>query len=129
MEQRNRVSTALAVLPANRPMSGSKLTDHPSDPEPPTRLLVLVGEGANDNFQIDFLAQREVGPTGRGEILHQVRTIFGRHVVRHDFQVLLQRALRPPGHDPPEPQTSGGGRPFDGSVAFGFLVASRERFV
>ena len=30
---RNRVTTALAVLPTNRPMSRSKLTDHSSDPE------------------------------------------------------------------------------------------------
>ena len=102
----NRVSTAWAVLPTNRPMSGSELTDHSSDSESRTRLLILVGERANDDFQIDLLAQREVGPTGRGEILHQVRTILGRHVVRHKLQVLLQRPLRPPGHAPPEPQPS-----------------------
>ena len=28
---RNRVSTAWAVLPSNRPMSGSELADHSSD--------------------------------------------------------------------------------------------------
>jgi hypothetical protein len=74
---RNRVPTALAVLPANRPMPCSKLTDHSSDSESETRLLILVGERANDNFQIDLLAQREVGPTGLREILHQLRTVLG----------------------------------------------------
>jgi hypothetical protein len=33
---------------------------------------VLVGERADDDFQIDLLAQREIGPTGRGEIIHDV---------------------------------------------------------
>jgi len=122
---RNRVPTAWAVLPANRPTSRSKLTDHSSDPESRTRLLIPVGERANDNLEIDLLAQREVGPTGRDEILHQLRTVFGRHVVRHKLQVLLDRSLRPSGHYPPEPQPSGGGRLFDGFVPLGFLVASR----
>jgi len=91
--------------------------------------LILVDKGSNDDFQIDLLAQRKVGPTGRGEILHQLRTIFGRHVVRHNLQVLLQRALRPPGHDPPEPQTSAAGRVSDAFAPFGFRVLSWERFV
>jgi hypothetical protein len=34
-------------------------------------LLILVGKRANDNFEIDLLAQREVWPAGQGEILQQ----------------------------------------------------------
>jgi hypothetical protein len=35
-------------------------------------LLILVDEGPDDDLQIDLLAQAEVGPTGRGEIIHRV---------------------------------------------------------
>ena len=112
---------------ANRPMSSSELPDHASDAESPTHLVILVGECANDDFQIDVLAQREVGPTRRGEILHQVRTILGPYVVRHQLQVLLQRPFRPPGHSPPEPQPSiPGGLP-DTSGPLGLRVLSWVR--
>ena len=70
----------MAVLPANRLWAGSKLTNHSSDSEAGTRLLSLVDERANDYFQIDPLAQRQVGPARRGEILHQVRAILRCHV-------------------------------------------------
>jgi hypothetical protein len=110
-------------------MLGSKLTNHASDSETRTRLVILVDERANDDFQIDLLTQSEVGPTGRGEILHQLRAVFGRHVVCHEFQVLLQRPLRPPGHDPPEPEPSAGGWFPDAFVPLGFRVLSWERLL
>src|SRR5690348_9880887 len=110
-------------------MSCSELTNHASDSEPGTRLVILVDERANDNFQIDLLTQSEVGPTGRDEILHQLRAVFGRHVVRHKLQVLLQGALRSPGHDSPEPEPSAGGRSSDAFVPLGFLGRSWERFL
>jgi hypothetical protein len=43
-----------------------------------------------------------------------VRTVCRRHVVGHQLQILPQRALRPPRHDPPEPQPSAAGRSPDG---------------
>src|SRR4051812_42152646 len=109
------------------PVVTPKLTDHSSDSEAGTRLVILVDERANDDFQIDLLTQREVGPTGRGEILHQLRAVLGSHVVCHELQVLLQRPLRPPGHDPPEPQPSAGARSPDAFVPLGFRVLSWER--
>ena len=84
------VTTAMAVLPANRLRPRSKLTNHPSDSQAGTRLLCLVDERTNDNFQIDFLTQGQVRPSGRGEILDQMRTILRSHVVRHNLQVLLE---------------------------------------
>jgi len=110
-------------------MSDSELTDHSSDSESRARLLILVDERANDDFQIDLLAQREVGPTGRGEILHRVRTVLGGHVVRHELQVLLQRPLRPPSHSSPEPQPTVPGRSPDASDSLGLRVLSREWFL
>jgi hypothetical protein len=114
---------------ANRPMSRSELSDHPSDAESPAHLVILVGEGANDDFQIDVLAQREVGSTWGGEILHQVRTILGSHVVRHQLQILLQRPLRSPGYPPPESQPSARGRLPDSSGPLGLRVLSWERLL
>ncbi len=112
---------------ANRPMSRSELPDQASDAESPTHLVIPVGERANDDFQIDRLAQREVGSTGRGEILHRVRTVLGGHVVRHQLQVLLQRPFRPPCHPPPEPQPSVPGGSPDASGPLGLRVLSGER--
>jgi hypothetical protein len=58
-----------------------------------------------------------------------VRAVLGRHVVRHKLPILLQATLRSPGHYPPEPQPSAGGGRFETALAFGFLVAPRERFM
>jgi hypothetical protein len=124
----NRVLTALAVLPANRPMPCSELTSHASNAETGTRLVSLVDERANDDFKIDLLTQREVGSTRRGEILHQVRAVFGRHVVGHKLQVLLQRPLRPPAHDPSQPQPSAADGFTGAFVPLGFRIRSWERF-
>jgi transposase len=54
---RKRVSTAEAVLPANRRVSDSELTDHANDSESRARLLIFVDERANDHFQIDLFTQ------------------------------------------------------------------------
>ena len=43
--------------------------------------FLLVGEGRDDHFQIDFLAQGEVGPARRGEIDHQGKHECGRPLV------------------------------------------------
>ena len=91
--------------------------------------MILIDKGSNDHFQIDLFAQREVRPAGRGEVLHRVRTPRGRHLVRHDLQVLLQRALRPPGDDPPQPQPPAGGRGPVVPGLRGFRVLSWERFM
>jgi hypothetical protein len=71
----------------------SEFTSHSSDAESPTRLLVLVHNGPNDNFEIDLLAYTELGATGRGEILHRLRAVFGSHAIRHKLQVRLQRVV------------------------------------
>src|SRR4051795_4331115 len=103
-------------------MSSSELPDQASDAESPTHLVILVGERAHDDFQIDLLAQREVGSTRWGEILHRLRTILGRYMVRHQLQILLQRPLRPPGPPAPEPQPSVLGGSPDASGPLGLRV-------
>jgi hypothetical protein len=58
-----------------------------------------------------------------------VRAVFRRHVVRHNVQVFLQCALRPPRDDPPESQPSAVGRFPSASEIFGFRVLPWERFL
>src|SRR6185312_7512152 len=50
---------------ANRAISSSELRDQARDAESPTPLVIPVGEGANGDFQVALLAQREVGATRR----------------------------------------------------------------
>jgi hypothetical protein len=121
------VATARAVPPIYRPVSGSEFAEHASDTEPGTRLLILLDEGANGDFQLDLLTRREVVPARRCQVLHQVRSIPGRDAVGHDLRVGAQRPLRSPNDDPPQPQTSAAGGSADDPVPRGSRPPSRPR--